>query len=121
MQVDNGVGMSVMSWSLCEELKLIDYLEGEDLVQTANGDTIRSKGIIQLLLAYVVDVHYCFDVIIIDGLARPMLVRVNLLRVLRATIDFDMATLTILGQASTDTRVIMLARHVKKKGVRGRL
>ena len=40
-QVDSGAGMLLMSWSLYKELKLIEYLEGDDFVRMANGDTIQ--------------------------------------------------------------------------------
>ena len=69
----------------------------------------------------MVDVHCCFDVMVIEGLARPMLAGINLLRALRATIDFDMAALTIPGSSSINTRMIILSRHVDGKGVCDRM
>ena len=78
-------------------------------------------GVVRLLLAYMADIHCCFDMIVVDGLVRPMLARVNLLKVLRASMDLEIGTLTIPGKTSEDTRVIMLAKHVERRGVRRRL
>ena len=69
----------------------------------------------------MVDIHCCFNVIVVDELTQPMLVGSNLLRILKASVEFDMATMTIPRETSADTRVIILAKHVEGRGVSGRL
>ena len=54
---------------------------------------------------------------VIEGLARPILKGVNLLRVLKSIVDFNMSTLMICGTSSANTRVLLFSRHIDRKGV----
>ena len=117
VHVDSGAGMLVILWGICHELGLIEQLKKNELIQTTTGKTIWSKIIIRALFAFVADIHYYFDVIVIKGLAHPMLVGVNLLCILKAIIDFDMATLTIPSTSSVDAKVLLLLKHIDGKGI----
>ena len=70
----------MISWSLCQELILVRQLNEEnDLVNKVSGKTIGSKEIIRILFVYMIAIHYYFDVMVIEGLARSILAGINLL------------------------------------------
>ena len=96
---------------------MIEQLKKNELIQITTGKIIWSKIIIRALFAFVADIHYYFDVIVIKGLDHPMLAGVNLLCILKAIIDFDIATLTIPTTSSIDARVLLLLRHFDGKGI----